>query len=403
MPRTDKHRWTFAARFRRRSFGWKSQPAVKRVREAVSEIKKVARKDLLLSADGAVRFLEKVSPALEQVNSSSGAIGSAVNRAIDALVPIIADAPADQKTRAAWLERLWQAHADDQIPYIESLADSWGDLCGSPEVASTWADELISVVETSWSPDPELRGFFRGTSACLSSLLAAGRHEELLALLEKAPHQHWHDRQFGVRALAAMGRKAEAIRYAEASRDQGNPRTAIARTCEEILLGSGLADEAYARYAAEANMASSYLTSFRNVARKYPHKAPREILRHLADRTPGEEGKWFAPAKDAGLYDEAIELARLGPCDPRTLTRAARDFAEANPPFAVEVGLLAFHWLALGYGYEITSLDVRAAFANTMRTAESAGSTEATRERIHGFVEPDDFMRKVLGRDLGRR
>ena len=48
-------------------------------------------------------------------------------------------------------------------------------------------------------------------------------------------------------------------------------------------------------------------------------------------------------------------------------------------------------------------LDVRAAFASTMRAAESAGSTEATRERIEGFVEPDDFMRKVLRRDLGRR
>ena len=41
--------------------------------------------------------------------------------------------------------------------------------------------------------------------------------------------------------------------------------------------------------------------------------------------TPGEEGKWFAAAKDAGLYDEAIALARRTPTDPRTLARAARD------------------------------------------------------------------------------
>lgn len=199
-----------------------------------------------------------------------------------------------------------------------------------------------------------------------------------------------------------MGRKAEAIRYAEASRAHGGPPTAIARACEEILLGSGLADEAYGRYAAEANMAPSYLTTFRNVTRKYPHKAPREVLRDLADRTPGEEGKWFAAAKDAGLFDDAIELARLGPCDPRTLTRAARDFAETNPSFAVEVGVLAFHWMALGLGYEITSVDVRAAFASTMRAAKSAGSTEATRERIRGLVNPSDFMGKVLGPDLGQ-
>jgi hypothetical protein len=44
----------------------------------------------------------------------------------------------------------------------------------------------------------------------------------------------------------------------------------------------------------------------------------------LAARTPGEEGRWFAAAKPAGLYDQAIVLANRSPCDPRTLTRAAR-------------------------------------------------------------------------------
>jgi len=80
----EKHKWEFAARFRRGAFGWRSRPAVKRVKEAVSEIKKVARRDPVLATEGAVRFLEKVSPALEHVESSSGAIGSAVNKAIEA-------------------------------------------------------------------------------------------------------------------------------------------------------------------------------------------------------------------------------------------------------------------------------------------------------------------------------
>ncbi len=49
--------------------GWvartlRSQPAIKRIREAVSEIKKAARKDKVLAADGAVVFLQKLSPAL---------------------------------------------------------------------------------------------------------------------------------------------------------------------------------------------------------------------------------------------------------------------------------------------------------------------------------------------------
>jgi len=43
----------------------------------------------------------------------------------------------------------------------------------------------------------------------------------------------------------------------------------------------------------------------------------------LVETTPGSEAKWFAAAKDAGLYDEALDLAGRAPCDPRTLTRAA--------------------------------------------------------------------------------
>jgi len=102
------HPWAFRARFRATAFGWKSQPAIARVREAVAEIKKVAKSDPMVAADGAILFLERLSPAIAHVDSSSGAIGSAVNRAIEELVPLIAGAPADMKTREAWLERLYE-------------------------------------------------------------------------------------------------------------------------------------------------------------------------------------------------------------------------------------------------------------------------------------------------------
>src|SRR5438132_4230826 len=49
------------------------------------------------------------------------------------------------------------------------------------------------------------------------------------------------------------------------------------------------------------------------------HKSEREILRDLIRTTPGEEGKWFAAAKEEGLYDVALAVARSSPCDPRTL------------------------------------------------------------------------------------
>jgi len=113
MTKTEAHRWEFRARFRRHAFGWKSQPAIKRIKEAVSEIKKVARRDKVLAAEGTVLFLEKVSPAIEQVDGSSGSIGTAVNNAIAALVPVVAEAPTDAEARAAWLERLFEAHAEE--------------------------------------------------------------------------------------------------------------------------------------------------------------------------------------------------------------------------------------------------------------------------------------------------
>lgn len=42
----------------------------------------MAKKEPLVAAEGAVLFLERVSPAIEHVDGSSGAIGSAVNRAM---------------------------------------------------------------------------------------------------------------------------------------------------------------------------------------------------------------------------------------------------------------------------------------------------------------------------------
>lgn len=402
MANTPTHPWAFRARFRHRAFGWKSQPAITRIKEAVSEIKKVARTDPALAADGAVLFLEKISPAIEQVDSSSGAIGAAVNRAVDALAEIIATAPADAATRERWLERLWEAYLNDDIPYIELLGEHWGDLCAGPELASRWADRLLDSSKLAWSPDPQRSGFFKGTTNCLSALLAAERYDELLALLEMAPYDLWLYRQYGVRALAAMGKNAEAIRYAEERRGLNDSPVAIAQACEEILLSSGLADDAYARYGLLANQAGTHQAWFAAVAKKYPHKAKAEILADLVAFTPGDEGKWFAAAKSARLFDEAIALANQTPCAPQTLIRAARDFEEKNPGFALEAGMAALRWLVLGYGYEITGADVLAAYTHTLTAAEHAGVADQTRARIRDLVAGETFGERFVTRILGR-
>src|SRR6266849_9202051 len=146
------HQWEFRSRFRRQAFGWRSQPAIQRIRQAVTEIKQAARRDPVLGAEGAVLLIERIAPALENIDSSSGAIGTAVNNALAELVPIIARAPADATTRGAWLERLWAAHEADLMPYIERLADDWGELCASQKVAAARVDRLIGTTRVALSP-----------------------------------------------------------------------------------------------------------------------------------------------------------------------------------------------------------------------------------------------------------
>ena len=122
------YKWQFAPRFRQNAFGWKSDKPIQRIKEALTEIKQVAKKEPALAAEGAVLFLEKIAPAIEQVDSSSGAMGNMVNRAIETLVPIIAKAQVEQPVRDRWLERLYEAIQNDRMPYIEYLGDYWGEV-----------------------------------------------------------------------------------------------------------------------------------------------------------------------------------------------------------------------------------------------------------------------------------
>lgn len=400
----QNHAWGFRSRFRRGAFGWRSQPAIARIGEAVAEIKRVARTDPVIAADGAVLFLEKLSPAIEAVDSSSGSIGTAVNKAIVALTGIIASAPADLRTRSGWLDRLWGAYLADHMGYLDQLGDQWGDLCASPELASEWADRLLGSCRAAWSPGD--RTYFKGTVNCLGSLLVAGRYEELLHLLELDRHPMWHYRRYGVAGLVALGRPAEAIRYAEQSRSINDNPVQIARACEEILLSSGLADEAYQRYGILASQAGTYVAWFRAVQRKYPARSAGEILSDLVAATPGQEGKWFAAAKDAGLYAQAIALARTSGCAPQTLARAARDFMDSNPPFGMEAGLAALHWFSKGYGYEVTGHEILDVYSNTIHAAQNAGCSGEAAVRIRSLVEdeasPASLVARVLGARLGR-
>lgn len=395
------HKWVFPARFRAGAYSWKaSRLACQRLREAVSEVKKVAKKDPLIGAEGAVRLMEKIWPALEHVDSSSGALGSAVNKTLDDLIPIVVNAPADEKTRDKWLDRLWQAMADDGVDYLSSVGDHWGELCGSPEAAGRWADKLVSTLRSCWS-DPNPGGYFHGATACLSCLLTTGCYAELLDLLELPRYPSWHYRRYGVEAFRALGRKAEAVQYAEASRGLNQPDSVIDQACEEILISSGLHEEAYRRYGLSAAVGNSYIARFRSVAKRYPMKHKLQILSDLIATTPGEEGKWFATAKQLELYDLALELANRSPCDPKTLTRAARDYLDAEPAFALGSAMAALRWLSEGWGYEVTSVDVVEAYDRAMDAAAKLHMVNDVNERIRQLGEASDnaavqFVRKVV-------
>jgi hypothetical protein len=87
------------------------------------------------------------------------------------------------------------------------------------------------------------------------------------------------------------------------------------------------------------------------------------------------------------------------------LTRAARDFVDEQPAFAVSAGLLALSWLVAGYGYDITGADVSAAYDATMKAPGRQGDAATVKKRICEIVGAESggtgFVTKILERELG--
>ena len=63
-----------------------------------------------------------------------------------------------------------------------------------------------------------------------------GKQGSIRGRLQLNRYPMWHYRRYGVEALLALGRKAEAVRYAEASRGLNQPDSVIDQACEEILI-----------------------------------------------------------------------------------------------------------------------------------------------------------------------
>lgn len=171
------------------------------------------------------------------------------------------------------------------------------------------------------------------------------------------------------------------------------------------MLESRFADEAYARYAVSATYATTNLAIFKAIVKKYSHMPRDTILRDLVASQPGNEGKWFAAAKDAAFFELAIEVANRSPSDPRTPIRVARDYAVERPGFALAAGMTALRGIANGWGNDITGIDVLDAYAAVISAAGAAGVDEAVvKAEVQAIIASGrsggEFVGQVLVRQL---
>jgi len=400
---TIGHRWAFKARFRARAYGWRgSALAIKRLKEAVREINSVAKSDPVLAAEGCVSLMERLWPALEGIDTSSGALGGAVHRTLDELIPVLISAPADVLTRSAWLERLFQAVMDDGVQYLSPVEDRWGEIAVYPELMIEYAERLRVLIQRVWVEEPP-GGHVIGTAICLSCLLERGRYGDLIELLACARMRWWHWHRFGAEALARQGEWDAAIAYADGCRSpQGNDDRWIDRFCEDALIKSGRPDEAYHRYGLKAATGPTYLAVYRETVKRYPERDRRQMLLDLIE-TRGDRGKWFAAAKDAGFLEVALACAREFAAEPATLVRAARDFAAKEPKFAAEIGVVALVRLLSGSGYDPEVALVQEALGHLFDAASRIGARNWAMEQVQALVDgPCHVSRKHLQRFLAQ-
>jgi hypothetical protein len=392
MPRNPVHKWAFKTGMRANSFNWRSSAkAIERLAAAESEIRAINRADPVTGAEGVVALAERIWPAFEQIDTSSGALGSAVFRTLENLTAILIEAPADAPTRAKWLDRLRQAILDDGVDYLAPLSDKFGKIAVFPALQAQHADEDLDLIRQSWA-DHERFSHVSTATLTLSCLLEAGRYDELQALLAVKKSRLWFDEKFAAEALLRQRREDEALALAEAlleaDRQPWGSRD-ISRFCEEILLRQGKAEEAYRRFGLPTTTGNTWLAMWRDLVKRYPDRDARALLEDLI-ALHGRKGKWFAAAKTARYFDIALECAADHEAAPATLIRAARDFAIKKPDFAADVALHALRHLLAGRGYETSPLDIDEALEHLMAASRRTDRTAWAIDQIRGLVHSDN-------------
>ncbi len=337
------------------------------------------------AGEGAIVLMARLWPAFQDIDTSSGALGSAVNTALAEIVPILIAAPATPKVRAGWLERLYDAVQEDGVQYLYPVEQRWGEIAVYPELMNAYADLLLPLLRRAWCTGPADHDVhITGHTICLSCLLEAGDYEELLDLLTNARNRFWSDQRFGAEALTRQGHYDAALAFADScgrASIQSYDHRQIDRFCEGVLLEAGREEEAYRKYGPHVGAGATNVAIYRDTLRRYPRREPRRVLLDLIEAR-GAKGKWFAAAKSAGLLDIALDCAGSTDAEPATLVRAARDFAGKNAEFSTQVALLALSGLLNGAGYDPDPANVHAAYDNLMAGAVRLGAEAWARDQV---------------------
>lgn len=401
MSGESTHKWAFKRSMRPGAFSWRSSAkAIERLKSAGSEIRAVARTDPVAAGEGVIALAQRIWPAFEHIDTSSGALGDAVNRTLEDLLPTLIAAPADEKTRAKWLEQLREAILEDGVDYLAPLADRFGEIAAFPALMNLHADRDLDLTRAAWS-DHTCFSHVKTASLTLSCLLEAGRHDDLLALLALKKTRIWFYEKFGAEALLRQGRDDEALALAETMLKEDRRQWGyhdIARFCEAILIRQGREVEAYRRFGLPSAAGKTYVAMWRDLVKRYPDLDAHRILNDLIE-SYGSRGKWFAAAKTAKHLDIALDCAAHHDAAPATLIRAARDFAIKVPEFAMQVGLHAIEHLLAGRGYEASPRDIDNAVAHVIAaSARIARRDWALQElkRLAANTSEDDLMTRQL-------
>ena len=158
---------------------------------------------------------------------------------------------------------------------------------------------------------------------------------------------------------------------------------AVAQTCRRSCLSSGMVDEAYRRYGLLANRTGTYVAWYAQHAAKKPRSRRRRYSTTWWRRRRARRASGSPPPNRPGcsMRQSRWRSARRAH---RPLSRAARDFAEKNPPFALEAGMAAVHWLVAGWLRRDGS--GRAGCPHTLAAADAWACAETTRQRIRDLV-----------------